>query len=77
MSLLLFGVFMDVVHSDARSGIPSELLYADYLVLMAPKMEPLGIRMMQDQLLVLYYDSGIHTTSTVNDNYPRTPLHCA
>ena len=46
LSLLLFGVFMDVVHSDARSGIPSELLYADDLVLMAPKMEPLGIRMM-------------------------------
>ena len=31
---LLFGVVMDVVPSEARSGIPSELLYADDIVLM-------------------------------------------
>ena len=30
----LFGVVMDVVPSEASSGIPSELLYADDLVLM-------------------------------------------
>ena len=40
LSPLLFVVVMDVVPSEARSGIPSELLYADDLVLMAPIMEP-------------------------------------
>ena len=40
-SPLLFAVF----HSEARSGIPSELLYADDLVLTAPIMEPLGRRL--------------------------------
>ena len=44
LSPLLFVVVMDVVPSDARSGIPSELLYADDLVLMVPIMEPLGRR---------------------------------
>ena len=33
-SPLLFGFVMDVVTSEVRSGIPSELLYADDLVLM-------------------------------------------
>ena len=37
----VFVVVMDVVFSKARSGIPSELLYADDLVLMALIMEPL------------------------------------
>ena len=32
---------MDVVSSEARSGLPSQLLYAD-LVIMAPTMEQLG-----------------------------------
>ena len=32
-SPLLFAVVMDVVPSEAKSGIPSELLYADDLVL--------------------------------------------
>ena len=41
---LLFAVVMDVVPSEARSGLPSELLYADNLVLMAPTMEQLGRR---------------------------------
>ena len=44
LSPLLFAVAMDVVPSEARSGIPSELLYAVGIVLMAPIMEPLGIR---------------------------------
>ena len=35
LSPLLFVVVMDIIPSDARSGIPSELLYADDLVLMA------------------------------------------
>ena len=34
LSRLLFGVAMDVVPSEASGGIPSELLYADDLVLM-------------------------------------------
>ena len=34
LSPLLFGVVMDVVSSEERSGIPFELLYADDLVLM-------------------------------------------
>ena len=44
LSPLLFAAVMDVVSSDARSGLPSELLYADDLVIMAPTMEQLGRR---------------------------------
>ena len=39
---LLFAVVMDVVSREARSGLPSELLHADDLVLMAPTMEQFG-----------------------------------
>ena len=35
LSPLLFAAVMDVVSSYARSGLPSELLYADDLVIMA------------------------------------------
>ena len=42
LSPLLFSVVMDVVSSETRSGLPSELLYADNLVLMAPTLEQLG-----------------------------------
>ena len=35
---------MDVVSSETRNGLPSELLYADDLVIMAPTMEQLGRR---------------------------------
>ena len=45
LSPLLFVSVMDVVSSKARSGLPSELLYADDLVIMAPTMEQLGRRM--------------------------------
>ena len=38
LSPLLFSAVMDVVSSEARSGLPSELLYADDLVIMAPTM---------------------------------------
>ena len=41
LSPLLFVVVIDVIPREARSGIPSELLYADDLVLMAIIMEPL------------------------------------
>ena len=39
LSPLLFTAVMDVVSSELRSGLPSELLYADDLVLMAPTIE--------------------------------------
>ena len=42
LSPLLFAVVMDVVSSEARGGLPSELLYAVDLVFMAPIMEQLG-----------------------------------
>ena len=42
LSPLLFSAVMDVVSSEARSGLPSELLYAVDLVIMAPTMEQLG-----------------------------------
>ena len=35
---------MDVVSSEARIGLSSELLYADDLVLMTPTMKQIGIR---------------------------------
>ena len=44
LSPLLFAAVIDVVSSEARSGLPSELLYADDLVIMAPTMEQLGRR---------------------------------
>ena len=44
MRPLLFAVVMDVVSSEPRSGLPSELLYADDLVLMALTMEQLSRR---------------------------------
>ena len=40
----LFAAVMDVVSSEARSGLPSEFLYADDLVVIAPTMEQLGRR---------------------------------
>ena len=39
---LLFAVIKDAVSSETRSGLPSKLLYADDLILMAPTMEQLG-----------------------------------
>ena len=41
---LLFSDVMDVVSTEARNCLPSDLLYADDLVLMAPTMEKLGRR---------------------------------
>ena len=42
LSPLLFAAVMDVVSSEARGGLPFELLYADDLVIMAPTMKQLG-----------------------------------
>ena len=44
LSPLLFAAVIDIVTSEARSGLPSELLYADDLVIMAPTMEQLSRR---------------------------------
>ena len=44
LSPLLFAAIMYVVSSPTRSGLPSELLYADDQVLMAPTMEQRGRR---------------------------------
>ena len=38
LSPLLFSAVINVVSSEARNGLPSELLYADDLVLMTPTM---------------------------------------
>ena len=42
LSLLLFAAVMDVDSSEARSDMPSELLYADDLVLISLTMEQVG-----------------------------------
>ena len=44
LSILLYAAVIDVVSSEARSSMPSELLYADDLVLMAPTLKQLGRR---------------------------------
>ena len=44
LSPLLFAAVMDVVSSEARSCLPSELLYANDLVIMTSTMERLGRR---------------------------------
>ena len=44
LSPLLFAVVMDVVSSEARSGQPSELLYADDLVFLTSRAPPLGMK---------------------------------
>ena len=47
---------MDVVSSEARNGLPFELLYADDLVLMAPTMEQLGRRVAEWRASLLTKD---------------------
>ena len=47
LSPLLFAAVMDVVPSETRRCMPSQLLYADDLVIMAPTMEQLGRRVME------------------------------
>ena len=57
LSLLLFAAVMDLVSSEARSGLPSELLYADDLAIMAPTMEQLGRRVAERRASLL--DKGL------------------
>ena len=59
LSPLLF-VVMAVVPSEARSGIHSELLYADDLVLMAPIMEPLGRRVTEYRVSLLHKEQMVN-----------------
>ena len=53
LSPLLLAAVMDVVSNEGGSGLPSELLYADDQVIMAPRMEQLGRRVAEwkDSLL--------------------------
>ena len=52
-SPLLFPVVMDVVSSEAKSCLPSELMYANDLVLMVPIMEQLGRRVAEWRASIL------------------------
>ena len=61
MSPQLFAVVMDVVSSEARSGLPSELLYADDLVLVAPTMEQISRRVAEWRISLL--DKGLNVNA--------------
>ena len=63
LSPLLFAAVMDVVSSEARSGLLSELLYAADLVLMAPTMEQLGRRVAEWRASLL--DKGLKVNAEV------------
>ena len=78
-SSLLFAVVMDVVPSEAKSGIPSELLYADGLVRMAPIMEPVGRRI--TLTLIIHEHLQLHASqykqkAQHTSNTPRLKKHC-
>ena len=57
LSPLLFAAVMDVVSSESKSDLPSELLYADDLVRMASTMEQLGRYV--DDWIALLRDKGL------------------
>ena len=57
LSTLLFAAVMDVVSSEPRGGLPSELLHADDLVLMTPTMEQLVRRV--DEWRANLHDKGL------------------
>ena len=77
MSPLLFGVVMDVVPSEARSGIPSELMYADDIVLLVmvgscdgniivnSESTPVGKQCRQTLLSTQYVNSGFTSSIVV------------
>ena len=58
LSPLLFADVMDLVSSETRSGLPSELLHVDDLVRMAPTMEQLGLRVAEWRSSLL--DKGLN-----------------
>ena len=60
LSPLLFTAVMDVVSSEVRSGLPSELLYADDLVIMAQTMEQLGRRVTEWRASLLGKGFKVH-----------------
>ena len=64
LSPLLFVVVMDVVSSEARSGLSSELLYADDLLIMAPTIEQPGRRMADWRASLLGKGLKINTKKT-------------
>ena len=53
LSPLLFAAVMDVVSSEAISGLPSKLLYADGLVLMAATRDQLDRRVAEWRVSLL------------------------
>ena len=57
MSQLLFAVVMDIVSSEVRRGLPSELMYADDLVLMVPTMEQHDRRVAEWRISII--DKGL------------------
>ena len=57
LDLLLFSVLMYVFSSEIRNGMPSELLYAYDLVLMAPTTEQPGRRVAEWRVILL--DKGL------------------
>ena len=57
LSPLLFAAVMDGVSSETRSGLPSELLYADDLVIMAPTRDQLGRSVTEWRVILL--DKGL------------------
>ena len=61
LSPLFFAAVIDVVSSEARSGLPSELLYADDLVLIAPTMEQLDKRVAEWRASLL--DKGLNVNA--------------
>ena len=56
-SPLLFAAVMDVVSSEAISGLPTELVYADDPVIMAPTMDQPGRRVAEWRASLL--DKGL------------------
>ena len=61
LHLLLFAVVMDGVSSEARIGLPSELLYADDLVRLAPTMEQPGRRVAEWRAIL--HDKGMRVNA--------------
>ena len=61
LSPLLFAAAMDVVSSEERSGLPSELLYADDLVLMTPTIERLVRRVAEWRASLLDKGQKVNT----------------